>query len=119
MNNSDKQTLRKSGVEEIGIILQEVSLSVTELFDKVSKKMDTLQSDELMLGEASQALIEKYSNFRKEYPKFIKEIDNYRQFIQDTLVSYSETDLAIEQTVTAKLNSEITRLSDTGNIGDN
>ncbi|MDE5586993.1 MAG: hypothetical protein K2I72_01320, partial [Bacilli bacterium] len=113
----DKQTLLRSGVEEIGTSLKDISLTANEILQDVTAEMEKLQGDSLLLGEVSNSLLEKYSKFKSEFPRFIKEIDNYSQFMSNTLTSYKETDTTIETAVSEKLNSEIAKLTDSGNIG--
>lgn len=119
MESIDKQTLLRSGVTEVGSILNEISISVNDIFENVSKQMRTLQGESLFLGEASDILLERYSNFEKEFPRFVREIQNYSQFMVDTLVSYQDVDKQIERDVSLQLNHQIEELTDAGNIGDN
>lgn len=117
--NDDKQTLLRSGVEEIGTSLKDISLIASEIFETVTAEMEKLQGDSLLLGEVSDRLLERYSEFQGEFPRFIKEIDNYSQFMSNTLTAYEETDTTIETEISEKLNSEIEKLTDSGNIGNN
>lgn len=114
----DKQTIQRAGIEGISTILNEISLSANEIFKTISKEMSTLQGNSLFLGEASTALLDRYKKFESEFPRFIKEIDNYSSFMTKTLASYKETDQAIESTVSESLNREIAKLSDSGDIGN-
>ena len=117
--NEDKQTLLRSCVEEIGTSLKDISLSASEILETVTAEMERLQGESLLLGESSTALLEKYSKFQSEFPHFIKEIDNYSQFMSNTLTSYEETDTTIEKEVSENLDRELAKLSDSGNIGNN
>ncbi len=116
--NEDQQTLLRSGVEEIGTSLKDISLSAQEILETVTAEMEKLQGESLLLGEASTSLLERYSKFQSEFPRFVKEIENYSQFMTDTLTSYKETDTTIEKEVSEKLNAELAKLSDSGNIGN-
>lgn len=119
MERLETQTLLRTGVADIGKTLSEISLSADKIFQNVTKYMELLQSDELFLGEASTALLEKYEKFKNEYPKFIKEIDNYSEFMTNTLISYEEADLEIQTESNLVMNQEIAKLQDAGNIGEN
>ncbi len=116
--NEDQQTLLRSGVEEIGTSLKDISLSAQEILETVTAEMEKLQGESLLLGESSTNLLERYSKFQSEFPRFVKEIENYSQFMMDTLTSYKETDTTIEKEVSEKLNAELAKLSDSGNIGN-
>lgn len=115
----DKQTLLISGVEEIGVTLREISLSVSEILETVSNEMSKLQSDSILLGEVSSGLLSKFSEFQEEFPHFIKEIDNYSDFMMETLKSYQKTDDAIETKVKENLNSQIEQISKSGALMGN
>lgn len=115
--NEDKQTLLRSGVDEIGIDLKDLSVSVQEIFDTVSKKIESLGGNELFLGDSSQAFMERFSNFKKEFPRFVKEIENYSDFMTKTLIAYQEVDELIETEVGARLNKEVETLTTSGKLG--
>ena len=83
----DQQTLLISGVEDIGVILRETSLSVSEIFETISSEMAKLQGDSILLGEVSTGLMAKFSTFQEEFPHFIREIENYSDFMMETLKS--------------------------------
>ncbi len=119
MERLETQTLLRSGVADIGKTLHEISVSADKILDNVSKYMDLLQGDELFLGESSNALIEKYEKFKNEFPKFIKEIDNYSEFMTNTLISYEVTDTQMQEEANMVMTAEISKLEDAGNIGDN
>lgn len=110
----DKQELLISGVEDIGVTLREISLSVREILETVSNEMAKLQGDSILLGEVSTGLLAKFSEFQEEFPHFIKEIDNYSNFIMETLKSYQKTDDDIENKVKENLNAQIEQLSKAG-----
>ena len=110
----DKQTLIISGVEEIGVTLREISLSVSEILKTVSSEMAKLQGESILLGEVSTGLLAKFSEFQDEFPHFIKEIDNYSDFMMETLKSYQKTDEDIETKVKENLNSQIEQISISG-----
>lgn len=118
MERLETQTLLRSGVAEIGKILNEISNSADKILDNVSNYMNLLEGDELFLGEASNRLLEKYETFKKEYPKFIKEIDNYSEFMTNTLESYETADLRMQEEANMVMNAEIAKLQDAGNIGE-
>lgn len=110
----DKQELLISGVEDIEVILREISLSVREVLETVSNEMTKLQGDSILLGEVSTGLLAKFSEFQEEFPHFIKEIDNYSNFMMETLKSYQKTDDDIETKVKENLNAQIEQLSKAG-----
>jgi len=110
----DKQELLISGVEEIGVTLREISLSVSEILETVSNEMVRLQGDSILLGEVSTGLLAKFSEFQDEFPHFIKEIDNYSDFMTETLKSYQKTDDDIETKVKENLNAQIEQISTSG-----
>ncbi len=113
-NMDDNQTLLISGVEEIGVILRETSLSVSEIFEKISSEMAKLQGDSILLGEVSTGLMAKFSSFQEEFPHFIREIENYSDFMMETLKSYQKTDNEIESKVKENLNTQLEQLTKAG-----
>lgn len=115
--NDDKQTLLRSGVDEIGVSLKDFSVSAQEIFNTISKEIESLEGNEIFLGDAFTALMERFSKFKKEFPRFVKEIENYSTFMTNTLSAYQEVDQAIEKEVGARLNKEINDLNASGKIG--
>jgi len=113
----DKQTLLISGIEEIGTALKDISLSVSEILETVSGEMAKLQGDSILLGEVSTGLLAKFSEFQKEFPHFMKEINNYSDFMAETLKSYKKTDEDIETKVKENLNAQIEQISTSGRLG--